>query len=305
MDRKTFGKLVAALRREQFNEDGERFTQAMLAAKAETLEPATPLNELVIGKIERGERALLDKPTLLSLMNALGLTTGERQVFLQLASGLDNASLYPASGDSSAILRSALQMVADIQLPALLLDQYLDVIAVNALVLPFYQTSLVDLQKRAGRPAAFNLLAMIFSDDFAHVRQQMPRQQWHEFAVGNVIYFRRATLPYRMTEYFQHLFEYLRRNRDFRWFWEQVHYEEKRSFVGGELFEMGITAMGNCRFLTAPLIQLTPYGNLEIITHIPRDRATADFVYRLLQERPAAVYPVSPWPQKLVDPSVV
>ncbi|MBX3000836.1 MAG: hypothetical protein KF893_20105 [Caldilineaceae bacterium] len=298
MDRKTFGKLVAALRREQFNEEGERFTQAMLAHKAEELDPATPLNELVIGKIERGERAQLDKPTLVSLMHVLDLTLGERQVFLQLASGLDSASLYPTQSDSSTILCSAMEMVAEIQLPALLLDQYLDVIAVNALVLPFYQISIADLQKRAGRPAAFNLLGMIFSDDFAAVRERMPRQQWHEFAMGNVIYFRRTTLPYRMTDYFQQIFEQLRRNRNFRWFWEQVHYEDKRSFVGGELFEIGGTAMGRLRFLTAPLVQLTSYGNLEIITHIPRDKTTTDVIHRLIQDCPAGVYQLAPWPQK-------
>lgn len=305
MDRKTFGKLVAALRREQFNEEGERFTQAMLAAKAVNLDPTTPLNELVIGKIERGERAQLDKPTLVSLMHVLDLTLGERQIFLQLASGLDSASLYPAQSDSKTILCSAMQMVAEIQLPALLLDQYLDVLAVNALVLPFYQMSIANLQKRAGRPAAFNLLGMIFSDDFAAVRGQMPRQQWHEFAVGNVIYFRRTTLPYRMTDYFQQIFEQLRGNRDFRWFWEQVHYEEKRSFVGGELFEIGGSAMRRLRFLTAPLVQLTPYGNLEIITHIPRDRATANFIHQLIQECPGSVYQLAPWPQKSAQPSMV
>jgi hypothetical protein len=305
MDRKVFGKLVAALRREQFNEEGERFTQAMLAAKSMNLDPATPLNELVIGKIERGERAQLDKPMLMSLMQVLDLTLGERQVFLQLASGLDSASLYPAQSDSNTVLRSAMQMVAEIQLPALLLDQYLDVIAVNALVLPFYQTSIADLQKRAGRPAAFNLLGMIFSEDFAAVREQMPRQQWHKFAVGNLIYFRRTTLPYRMTDYFQQIFEQLRRNRDFRWFWEQVHYEEKRSFVGGELFEIGGSAMGHLRFLTAPLVQLTPYGNLEIITHIPRDKTTAGYIHQLIQDCPATVYQLAPWPQKSAQPPMV
>ncbi|MCB0117230.1 MAG: hypothetical protein KDD84_24190, partial [Caldilineaceae bacterium] len=304
MDHKTFGKLVAALRRAQFNEDGERFTQAMLADKARELDPSTPLTDLLIGKIERGERAILDRAVLLSLIAALDLTLGERQVFLQLASGLENADLYPIRGDATAILETATRRVAELQLPALLLDQYLDVIAVNALVLPFYQVSILDLQKRAGEPAAFNLLSLIFSDGFAHMREQMPRQQWHAFAVGNVIYFRRTTMPYRMTAYFQYLFERLWRSRDFRWFWEQVHYEDHLSFVGGEVFEMGDAVGGALRFLTAPLVQLTPFGNLEIITHIPRNEATADYVHALRQDRPSTVYPLASWPHKTIPAPV-
>lgn len=298
MDRKAFGKLVAALRHAQFNEDGERLTQAMLAAKAQSLDPTTPLTELLIGKIERGERAILDRDLLLSLIDSLELTLGERQLFLQLASGLENADLYPVTGDAATLLKAAMQRVADIQLPALLLDPYLNIIAVNALVLPFYQISLLDLQKRDSEPAQFNLIAMIFSDRFAHLREQMPRQQWHTFAVGNVIYFRRTTLPYRMTPYFKQLFAHLWNNREFRWFWEQVHYEEHLSFVGGESFEMAPESAGSLRFLTAPLVQLTPFGNLEIITHIPRDGATADFIHTLRQDCPAMAYPLSPWPHK-------
>lgn len=300
MDHKAFGKLVSALRRAQLNEDGERFTQVMLAEKARELDPATPLTELLIGKIERGERAVLDRQVLLGLIEVLKLTLGERQVFLQLASGLENADLYPIDGDPMALLCTALQRVADIQLPAVLMDQYLDVIAINALVLPFYQVSMQTLQKRSGEPAPFNLLSMIFSDGFKHMREQMPRRQWHEFAVGNVFYFRRTTLPYRMTDYFQHLFEHLWRNRDFRWFWEQVYYEEPRSFLGGEQFETRIIGRGSLRFLTAPLVQLTPFGNFELITHIPRDGTTADFIHELRQECPATVYQLASWPHKTI-----
>jgi hypothetical protein len=303
MDRKAFGKLVAALRRAQFNEDGERLTQAMLAAKAQALDPTTPLTELLIGKIERGERATLDRDLLLILIDSLELTLGERQIFLQLASGLENADLYPITGDAASLLQAAMQRVADIQLPGLLLDPYLDIIGINALILPFYQISLQDLQKREAEPAQFNLIAMIFSNRFAHMREQMPRQQWHAFAVGNVIYFRRTTLPYRMTSYFKQLFAHLWNSREFRWFWEQVHYEEHLTFVGGESFEMAIESTGCLRFLTAPLVQLTPFGNLEIITHIPRNKATADFIHALRQDCPSTVYPLTPWPYKSLTAS--
>lgn len=81
MDRKQFGKLVAALRKEQYDENGDRYTQAMLAEVILKQDRQTPLNDIVIGKIERGERTILDDQTLLNLANALKLTIGERRNF--------------------------------------------------------------------------------------------------------------------------------------------------------------------------------------------------------------------------------
>jgi hypothetical protein len=63
MDRKQFGKLIAALRKEQFDENGERYTQASLAEFILEQDPQTPLNEIILGKIERGERTILDDHT--------------------------------------------------------------------------------------------------------------------------------------------------------------------------------------------------------------------------------------------------
>ena len=273
MNRKQFGKLVAALRKEQFDENGDRFTQAKLAEIILEIDSQTPLNEIIIGKIERGERTILDDHTLLNLADALKLTIGERRVFFLLATGLDHPQIYPSEAENANILETVLEMLADIRLPALLLDRYLDVIAVNGLLLRLYEMSQIDLSKQVGKPGGTNLLDFIFSSAFADMRQQMPAEGWHRFAVGNVIYFRRMTLPYRMTPYFKKLLLHLRKNRDFRWFWEQVFYEEKLYFVGGESFQMGSSLAGRYRFLTTPLVTHTPFGNLEILTHIPRDDA--------------------------------
>ena len=72
MDRKQFGKLVAALRKEQYDENGDRYTQASLAEAILAQDRQTPLNEIIIGKIERGERAILDEHTLLNLAGVQG-----------------------------------------------------------------------------------------------------------------------------------------------------------------------------------------------------------------------------------------
>lgn len=298
MDRKQFGKLVAALRKEQFDENGDRYTQAKLAEVILERDPQTPLNEIIIGKIERGERTILDEQTLLNLADVLNLTVGERRVFFMLATGLDHPQIYPAEEEGAAILGTVLKMLSDIRLPALLLDRYLDVIAVNGLLLQLYQMSQIDLSQTMHRPGGTNLLDFIFSKAFARTREQMAPQVWHRFAVGNVIYFRRMTLPYRMTDYFGRLFNHLRKNREFRWFWEQVFYEEKLYFVGGESFQMGSSIAGRFRFLTTPLVTHTPYGNLEILTHIPLDEETAAAFHEMSLQAPAQALQLGPWPDK-------
>ncbi|MCB0176004.1 MAG: helix-turn-helix domain-containing protein, partial [Anaerolineae bacterium] len=202
MNRKAFGKLIAALRKEHFDQEDNRLTQAMLAERAQKLDPLSPLNEIIIGKIERGERAILDDQTLLSLADTLELSMGERREFYLAATGLDDEQIHATKKTAEEILATVIQMLTDIQLPALLLDPYLDVIAINDILLNLYQTSQIDLYSRMDQPAGFNLLGFIFSADFEPQRQLLGQQQWRNFAVGNVIYFRRTTLRYRTTKYF-------------------------------------------------------------------------------------------------------
>src|SRR5262245_46128826 len=126
MNHKEFGQLIAALRKEHFDEEGNRLTQAKLAEKVQQADLLSPLNEIILGKIERGERAMLEERTLLNLADSLELTIGERREFFLAAMGLDNRQIYPAQKPPPEILASVIQMLADIQLPALLVDNYLD-----------------------------------------------------------------------------------------------------------------------------------------------------------------------------------
>ena len=300
MDRNDFGQLVAALRREVFDEEGNRLTQKGLANRIGVKRPTTALTEAVIGKIERGERANLEAESLQDLADALGLTMGERHTFFLLGIGLDQPQIHPANESESSLLDGVLKMLADIQLPALLLDHYLDIVAVNRAVLQLYQLPGALITQLQNLPTNLNLLTFIFSPLFQPVRAEMPPESWHRFAVGNVIYFRRVSLPYRMTPYYGSLLKELRRNREFRFFWEQALYEEKLSFVGGEFFARQSTEVGRLRYLTTPLVTLTPYGNLEIIAHIPRDTATAAAFSQYDYENEPKVLTISSWPEKLV-----
>lgn len=296
MNRKEFGQLVAALRKEQFDEEGSRLTQAGLAARASEQDPYTPLNDIIIGKIERGERAMLDEQTLLALADSLNLVIGERRVFFLAATGLDANQIYPTPQESQSILQTALDILGDIQLPALLLDTYLDIIGVNSAVLHLYQTSPTLLNEVITADHPLNLLDFVFSPAFASNRKYLSREQWHDFAIGNVMYFRRLTLPFRMTPYFKQLLKRLKRYREFRYFWEQIFYEEPLFFVGGTSWQADSPESGHLHFLTAPLITRTPYGNLEILTHIPRSPATSVAFQHFAANN--NTLQLAPWPAK-------
>jgi hypothetical protein len=61
---------------------------------------------------------------------------------------------------------------------------------------------------------------------------------------------------------------------------------------------MGIPGSNRFSFLTAPLVTLTPFGNLEIITHIPRNAETAAAFYQMASDTPPKAYQLSSWPEK-------
>jgi hypothetical protein len=239
---------------------------------------------------------MLDEETLLALADGLSLMVGERRVFFLAATGLEAEQMYPTPSGSQAILENALEMLGDIQLPALLVDTYLDIIGVNTAVLHLYNSSPTTLQGIMAGGQPLNLLDFVFSPDFGPNRRHLSREQWHDFATGNVMYFRRLTLPFRMTPYFQKLLKRLRRYREFRYFWEQVFYEEGQFFVGGTSWQASSAESGRLHFLTAPLVTRTPYSNLELITHIPRSPTTAAAFQQFAANNQSLQ--LAPWPEK-------
>ena len=80
MEHETFGKIVAALRKEQINfANGYSWSQQKLADE-------TGLTKRIVSKIERGRQARLDGEILRTLAEALELTSLERYEFFAMAS---------------------------------------------------------------------------------------------------------------------------------------------------------------------------------------------------------------------------
>ena len=80
MEHQAFGKIVAALRKEQINfTNGNRWNQTDLAEE-------TGLTPSLVGRIERGQQARLDGEILTQLARAFNLTSLERREFFAMAS---------------------------------------------------------------------------------------------------------------------------------------------------------------------------------------------------------------------------
>ena len=97
MERKMFGKVVAALRKEQIDFDsGYSWSQEKLAKE-------TGLTTRIVGKIERGSQVRLDRGTLQELARVFRLTSLERREFFAMASEITdegNRARRPQSPES-------------------------------------------------------------------------------------------------------------------------------------------------------------------------------------------------------------
>ena len=90
MEHKTFGKIVAALRKEQINfTNGNRWNQTDLAEE-------TGLTPSLVSRIERGQQARLDGEILTQLARAFNLTSLERRDFFAMASEVTNKEVVRA-----------------------------------------------------------------------------------------------------------------------------------------------------------------------------------------------------------------
>jgi len=132
MNRTDFGKLIAALRKEQFDPvAGKPWTQQMLAQR-------TGLLPRTIGEIERGQKAIMDADTLLRLAQAFRLTTLERREFFAAATSVAAADVARDTCDAERIFQELWETMQQLYLPAVLHDAYFDLLAVNTLYRGFH-----------------------------------------------------------------------------------------------------------------------------------------------------------------------
>lgn len=300
MNHEEFGKLVQSLRKERTSFDTQKnlgiWTQQELAEKS-------ALSIFVIRKIEGGKLKNLTEDILVKLAKALELTNGERQEFFLAATGInqENFARSPIT-DEAKILEKLSESLAMIQVPGLIIDNYLDIIAVNEMFLQLYECRFVDLKAIAAiPPQGFNLLKLVFAPQFNEYRQVWgDYEKWRSIAYRNLLVFRKRTLQYRTTDYFKYLLEQLQNYELFARLWKDVVYETEEYFLGSN--QTQITRQKDGRILTYIVTTetvLTQHGNLEFMTYVPVTLETSRAFHQIVQKVGSGIRRLNPdWAQK-------
>ena len=299
MDKKEFGKLVRALREDHLDENLHTWTRERLSA--ETGQGGRQkLKVDVIGKIERGERQYLSPNELVSLADALKLTTMERQGFFDASTGINRYQIGRSQTPPESVLQKLLADIHDIRLPFFIVDAYANAIAMNNMLLVFLKLPQSVVENAYEHPIGFNILRIIFDPGMGY-QELIGRKTWEEIATYNILLFRGNTILYRSTPYFKYLISQLRKMGNFRWRWEEIYWQEDDYTGGGLKYSFNHPDWGAVNFLAVESRVMTSAGSLTLVIYTPTDAKTghvfeelAEITGNLEQQRLAA------WPQKAV-----
>jgi transcriptional regulator with XRE-family HTH domain len=157
MDRKEFGKLLSELRKSKRDEHFHQLTQRKLAQKS-------GLSENILGKLERGEKISLEPDLLLALVKSLGLSPRERREFFLSAIGITESEFQASQPEASLVFADLLNNLAQIALPAFIVDSYDDIVAANNIILGLFEFSENLIAIAPTIPGGYNVLRFVFSN---------------------------------------------------------------------------------------------------------------------------------------------
>jgi transcriptional regulator with XRE-family HTH domain len=297
-----FGRLVASLRKEHEDEQGQPWTQEKLAQEANLALRAELFSQRVVGSIERGERTL-NGQALLALATALKLTSGERREFLLTACGVHNERMARQDNDPQEVLDQLLRKLMQLQLPAYVIDPYCDIVAVNsaAIELLRFVSGGLPLGTETDKPFPRNLLRFSFSDKTVDSLGRLVEGDWSRYAYALIMDFRTFTLRYRPTPYFEGLLRDLKKCRLFKRYWSEVYLEQKDHVITDSLnLRLHLPRGGCLESFTASSTAVSAAGELRLIVWIPGSRDSAKVLWQLMRRHTAGnVFRLdSSWPVK-------
>jgi len=295
MNRRDFGQLLAALRQDL------DWTQFVLSEHAN-------VDEAVISQIERGVKKYFESELLFQLANALQLTTLERREFFLAASGLDQKQIVrqqSAGMDTDVfnvrkMLDKMIELTGQVRLPALLSDVYSDVIAVNQMMLSFYNIPSVMLENAGQIPGGYNTIRINFGKDM--VGRSLVGDRWDDYALNSMHFFRETSLRYRATSYFKYLMNAFRNQIEYPFFeryWKMVSSLERDKEVNIDFFAYPHGEFGKLKYASSNNVSITSYGELFLIQYVPLDEATSRVFEELAQKAGSGTVRLAPWPNKI------
>lgn len=289
-----FGLLIRTLRKNSVDKLGNYWTR-------ESLSKAINLSPDKLGRLERGNLKYLDTKTLMLLANAFKLTSLEKKEFFYAALGLSNEELYRTNSIENQ-MNNLLNKMASLQSPALLIDSYTDIIAANDSTMNLFMITPELLDYARQLPGGLNLLNMIYTPLFG--TQELFGNFWRKMTIIEILLFRRSTLCYRHTAYFQYLITILLKKKQFDIDWYFCHrYADHYDLVYVH-FQYEHARYGPLSYLATESVVNTQNGDLYLLVYNPTDSVTAQVFKALKRENENMIYRGASWPEKEMPPQV-
>ena len=290
MDSREFGKLLAALRKQNLNEFGKTWNR-------EELGKFIHISPHQLGRLERGTKKHLDTETLQLLADAFNLTTLERKELFFAAVGVSTDEIVnPDDSETRLALNKLLTTLKKIQMPAFLVDDYADIVASNMMTMNLYQASASYLEKSSDGYAAFNLLKFIYDETSGY--KKAVGTAWEDMARRNINFFRRVSLRQRHKPYFKKILTELRRIEKFDVHWYEVIRGPTCIDTVYDIFKWNHPLHGPIHLVFTEATLPTLYGNLYLFTYSPMDINTAKAFLEIAREVGGQVFQYAPWPLK-------
>lgn len=273
MEHETFGKIVAALRKEQIDfATGRRWSQERLAGE-------TGLTKRIVSKIERGRQARLEGEILQELARAFELTSLERREFFAMASQSADRAVVRADLDHREVFQNAWTSLNALGLPAFLMDTFGNVVGINRSMIAFHGCNMAQINAARASAEGVNLLAMLFAPD-APLRRVLGNG-WHSKAMTIMRQWRAMTLRYRHTERFRQLYTSLSAFPDFSIFWSasRERLQDVNSRLRSHIYTHRVH--GPVGYTVFTDISLSGHGDLYLSTYVPQDLGTIELFQRL------------------------
>jgi len=283
-----FGLIVKALRKNSFDENGNRWTR-------ETLSRAVHLTEDQLGRLERGDRKYLDNQILMLLADSFNLTSLERKEFFYAALGLKDEALFNQENPETQ-LSNLTEIMEKLLVPAFLADVYKDIVVANKAVMDLYQLTPARISSLKKAPAGFNQLYLVYSKKSGLRDLIGPR--WREAAMMTLLEFRRSSLRYRHTNYFQYLINTLLKLKEFELDWYFSHRINDYTDLTYERFEYEHPFFGPVTYNATETTINTMKGDLTLVLYNPANPDTADIFAELMKYGGNKVQQFAGWPDK-------
>lgn len=298
-----FGQLSRDLRREHISPYTDRPMSQKELAKRTGLKPKT------IEKIEQGNKVKITADIINSYADAFRISTGERQELLLAGLVAESDGLVSQEHTPEEICTGCVQYIQRAYAPALLVDQYYDIIAANAAFLELY--GIKDTKDWLDASPAINffdiMLGHIHPSSLAAGSTEEEATQ-EKFIIKTIIEFRTNSLRYRPQEYYRKLRHRLKRQyKSFKEVWGflqavvWVSEEELPEFRNDQFSDYTILFRRQGQLLsfgTSTNKSRTQQGILETIVYTPNNTETHQLFANILKYAGQEAVIASQWPNK-------